>query len=635
MVKLPEREGTSEEFKIEWMALLEWLFLFSGIGLITIAETYQAYVLVGLAIVGVAFIIRSVRCAHLVSRTGLEIPWILFIGSAGMATFISFQPQLAFLQFVRILAAAALFYAVCDAPSYIRSRLSIGFVVAVTFLAVYWPLQHNFSLEPAKFQSINQFGLWMNAHLPKLDLSDLTGPTIHPNVAAGTLLLGVPFAFHLVWQNLHERRLLGSLISEIALFLILGGLMMTTSRGAWLALATTVALTSIAWIQTRWFVESRTKIAFWSVAGVVVVTVVATLLLTGRLTQLLGQIPDVNGSLHSRPQLWSQGLSLVRDYNFTGSGLMTTLMVYSVYALLVDYPFIAHIHNAFLEVWFEQGILGIIALVWASLLILRWVWDALGKQQGNSWGWVGVAGLVTVAIQGIFDVVFYVERTLPLMGFVGAYAWLLHSPNNRTSNKSFVSLNKWLIAVGVVAILVGGIFFHRQVISSWHANVGAFTQSYLELSHFNAMAKDGPRLDQVRQSLDLSTAEDAFHKALDWNKKNGTARQRLAGIAMSRGEYSTALELMEAAWDQGHDDRVTLMLYGDALVAMGQPEQAAAVLLYLPEAINRLLGQAGYRYLSADDYQRAADAYTTVLILEPDNTTAAQGLERTKKALAP
>ena len=89
--------------------------------------------------------------------------------------------------------------------------------------------------------------------------------------------------------------------------------------------------------------------------------------------EVLGTVP-VGGSAFSRATLWRDGLDLVRDYPFTGSGLRSTMMVYSTYGMLIHVGFISHMHNLLLQIAVEQGVIaslafvGLLAVAAASIL---------------------------------------------------------------------------------------------------------------------------------------------------------------------------------------------------------------------------------------------------------------------------
>jgi len=98
---------------------------------------------------------------------------------------------------------------------------------------------------------------------------------------------------------------------------------------------------------------------------------------------LLGGIP-ASQSVVSRSELLRQGLGLVRDYIFTGSGLGVFPMVLSTYALMMNVLFLTHAHNLFLQIWIEQGLLGFVALMWLVVGFYHW----LGAKERCSAVWL-------------------------------------------------------------------------------------------------------------------------------------------------------------------------------------------------------------------------------------------------------
>ena len=165
------------------------------------------------------------------------------------------------------------------------------------------------------------------------------------------------------------------------------------------------------------------------------------------------------------------------------------------------------------------------------------------------------------------------------------------------------------------------------MLAAWYANLGVIEQTRLELSSYDPANFGDLTLDEVRQQLDLNQAIAYFDQSLRWGPANRTASQRLAEIFLSRGEYAQALSLMQAAWDTGHRDEITRMLMGDALVAQGDLQAGAEIVRGLPHATGRLNTQAWYRYYRQADYARATNAYQAVLVLDPDNSHALNGLQ--------
>ena len=191
-------------------------------------------------------------------------------------------------------------------------------------------------------------------------------------------------------------------------------------------------------------------------------------------------------------------------------------------------------------------------------------------------------------------------------------------------------------AIGVLSLLfVLGIAFWKPLLAQGYASLGAMQQARVELARYEFGKTPGFIVDSVRQEADLSSSITLFQRAIALDAGNATARQRLAGIDLSRGEYEAALEHIEAAWEAGHRDPATRMLRGDALVALGRVEEAAESIAGLTWAPVRLRGQAWDRYWISDDFMRAAYAWRTVAFVQPENAEYAllQAQEAEKRAV--
>ena len=615
--------------------LSEWLLLVSALALFTITETYQPYVTVGLALLAVFYAERGLRGKLIAVRTGLEIPLLLFVLSAGLSTWLSYNQGPALLQFARLLAAVGVFLILVESRPPVPEAAAFVFLTAAAGLALYWPLKNDFSISPGKLAWITATGLRINALLPSPP-----GPAIHNNVAAGVLLVSIPFGAALIWQFWRERRQALSALAGLLSGVVLFGLLMTSSRGAWIGLASMAAVAGLAAIQRRWFVERNARRGFWIVVGVLALLAFGGLLTSVNLDRLLGALPAPDGAANeppvSRLSLWREGMGIIQDYPFTGSGLQSYWMVHAVYGLLINVPFIAHAHNSFLQVWIEQGLPGALALIWMTAIVAGWAWRGFNRLDVPLLGWAGLAALFAAAVHGIVDVVFYVERTLPVLGFLLGFAAL---SGGQQASKRFPKLRSSQIAgVGaafLLLILFAGLLLWRPLAAAWHANLGALHQTRLELSRYDPQNFDNPTLDKIRMSTDLSAAQAEFNQALAYQPGSPAAVHRLAMISLSRGEYDQALLGMESAWHDGKRDRTSRLLYGDALVAAGNPRQAAEIVAGLSWAKSRLLFQAWYRYWLNQDYRRAADAWKAVIWLDPTDQEAAKWLIAAQKKLNP
>jgi len=564
---------------------------------------------------------RLLKFQRAAAANGLERPLMLFIVSAGVSVWLAYDRIPALISFGRILFAAGLFFLIVNLPRWLQTYSAWIFLCLIAAFSAFWALRNNYAASPDEFDWVTSIGVRLNAAFP---LS--VGPALHPNVAAGTMLAGLPFGLVLGWGAYKQARTGLVILASAASALILAGLLLADSRGAWVGLGATVLLAGLAAVQRRWFADRRAQRRFWGAALALALLLAAALVWSGLLDTLVGQIPDPGGLMRTRTALWREGLGLARDYFFTGAGLAAFSLNHAAYAILTHVPYTATSHNAFLEVWIEQGILGAAVLLWGLIVTLGWAWQALSRRAVPRLAWAGLAALWAAGVHGVVEVAFYGQPTLPVIGMLLGFAALAAPDPVRRPIKPPPASRRAALLIGA-AVLVGVVLvFNRQIRAGWYANLGALEQSWIELSQFDPGNFDHPALEEIRARSDLTRAQSLFQKALSIQPDNLTALQRLSLIALAQGEYPAALAWMETAWNAGWRDITTRLIYGDALAAAGQPELAASVLQGISWAASRLAGQGWARYWNQGDGARAVYAWQAALVLDPQNREAAAWL---------
>ena len=198
-----------------WMSL-EWALLLLALAAFSLTEVYSPYVTVGLLSLLASFIIRAARTHTLLPRTGLEIPWALGIASAAVAVWIAYNQPVALLQFYRLLAAFVIYEALATSQENFLRWPAAAFLAGAAALAIYWPAHNDFAATPGKLAIITRLGAYLN-HL----LSAIPGPEIHSNVAAGALLVALPFGAALTWDARGKRQRLFAWLAALLTFIIL------------------------------------------------------------------------------------------------------------------------------------------------------------------------------------------------------------------------------------------------------------------------------------------------------------------------------------------------------------------------------------------------------------------------------
>lgn len=200
-----------------------------------------------------------------------------------------------------------------------------------------------------------------------------------------------------LWTNgsRHPLHLIGAGVGYV---LILAGLVVANSTGAWLGLGVaTLALV----VRTLWTNRRMTAIL---VGGSVLVVAAAIVLLNFTRLEKLWQE-------NVRPPIWKGVLTMVTKSHFTGTGLGTFTYEYAKYrppeyfarpqaTNLTD-----HAHNEFLEIAAESGIAGLGVMLWLLGIVFVRGWRGSSESGVNQWiaraAW---AAVIVLVVHNQFDI---------------------------------------------------------------------------------------------------------------------------------------------------------------------------------------------------------------------------------------
>lgn len=194
-----------------------------------------------------------------------------------------------------------------------------------------------------------------------------TGETINPNVLGGILAILLPpvLALALRWERRRKRWLhyTSAGVCTLLASLMLATLILTQSRGAYLAATAGVAVVLIA----RWS---------WSVLVLAVAGCAAAVTLAVNGGQLFLEAVGTSDSITSlsgRWEVWERALFALRDFPLTGIGLGAfDLVIPQLYPYVenagADIP---HAHNLWLQVGVDLGLPGLLLYTWVLFLAIR------------------------------------------------------------------------------------------------------------------------------------------------------------------------------------------------------------------------------------------------------------------------
>jgi putative inorganic carbon (hco3(-)) transporter len=546
-------------------------------------------------------------------RTWLDLPLGLFLLSALVGMAVSYDISQSLPLLTALLIGGVLYYASFGVVSLERgSVLLAGLLMGCgVLLAGYFVTQYGHIAYPIKNQRIHDWGETLAHLFPRVGTWQP-----HPNYVAAFLegLLPVGIAASMASSRWVSKLLWGAGSALVGLALV-----MTVSRGAWVALAFVFVLGGAALSRVlRWLLFGLIAATALFCAGYLVVVDGASL-------QSIPFVGSALAGLALRPDrwtVWTGSIYLLQDMPYTGIGLGKTFpMVYSRYVLLIPYVFLTYSHSLVLEIWLQQGILGLLGFLWLCFALYRLVWR-VGRAGHPArplfhGAWLGVT---VILVHGLFDAGQYAApwTFLPFFSLLGlsvatagSSRGLEPSTARRSAPRLFI-----LSVVGIAAALA--LVFWRPFVGAIYANRGALRQARVELSSDLPADRSDGLLVQARANYERAAAV--------WPGSR-TARQRLGILDMSVGHYDDAVAHLEAALRNDPHNTTTHRALGLAYMWVGRLENAEPLLAAVPNVVQELNTWGWWRQ-SQGERELAQRAYRMSLRLQPDQAGVEQALAR-------
>jgi len=558
------------------------------------------------------WLLRFASSKRLTRRTPFDLPLLLFLLTAALGVWSAYNRDAAWSKFWLIMGAVLLFYAFANArttPATLQAGVLSAFAVG---LSLYFLATNDWTTGQTELGSMARLGQSLQKLLPAVP-----GPRLNPNEIGGLLAMMLPFVAWSAlkpWQQVWDPAIfqrgatwLVALLRWAALALVLFGLLMTASRGALLACGVTGLLASLWWV-ARWQKQGGTGRQRWIVPCLLAAGLAAWIGI-GLLWLIAEQIPLAQlidpSTLLNRLEFQRNSLILVKDYPLIGAGLNGFEMLYSTYVLLLHVGYISHGHNLFLSVAIDQGVPGLLALVWMWGLFALVFWHSVARPQPGatqpalpaSLAGLAAMSLLILLLHGTVDTALYGRGVLFL--FV-PMAFIVQA------ERQGKGVAKQRPALGLVAIglpLGLALLWPGRTLSLVHSNLGSVYQSQAELGMYSW--PEWPLQDEVRRQVDLGKPVSEFEKALSLNPGNATANRRLGMIELSLGQYEEALVHLETAYAAEPNVVTTRQLLGEALIVNGRVEEGQALWADVNTEQGQLLARIfWYEYIG--DAERAA-----------------------------
>ena len=489
-------------------------------------------------------------------RTRFDLPLLLFGATAVFGAWLAYDPTAGWSKLWVIIGGLALYDSLARGPEEVRiagrtvSPQRLLFALLPAVIALYFLLTTDWSRWMGKLPWLDPIMAWLAAWQPALP-----GHRLHPNVAGGLIAVLIP---------LQVAAVRGWRVAWPLVGLAAAGLLLTGSRGAWLALG----LAAATWAAWQGWIRRWPRFVRWAGAALLVVLGCATV----AIVLALGPTLFPGG----RPDLWRNSIDLALDTPFTGLGLAGFQMAYSSYVLLLHVGHTVHSHNLLLDLWLEQGVVGLGAFVWLVVSGVRG--QGAGRPQGG--GQAGAAALMALAVilgHGLVDDAFYGSRAVLLLFVPFA---LLARAEGELGREEPGSRGAWIAASALAMTVLLALL--PQTRAAFQANLGAVTQTRAELGAYewprwpiqDALRRQAPGSPSP---VDLAPAIARYEAALALDPANVTADRRLGQIELSRGEDAAARRHLAAAYAAAPDQRATRQLLGESYAIAGDAARAIAL----------------------------------------------------------
>jgi len=547
----------------------------------------------------------------------LDLPMLLLLLSAFGGLLVSYDPRLSGTMSLTFAVGVGLYYLLAGVHFSERAirLLATALVLAGVAVALYFVTQYGYLGYPDKVGWAAWVGRAISRWSPRLG-----SYAPHPNSVATFLegllpmILGLAVSARRRWL----RAVYGLMAGLVGL-----ALLVSASRGAWLALT----LTALLWAACR-LRPAGVYLALLLAAALVVagMGVVAGLdLPTPGAVRAVGRLL---ASLFARPdrvEVYRNSLYLIRDFPFTGIGLGDTFaMVYARYALLIRVPFLRYAHNLFLETWLRQGLLGIVAFLWLVVAFSSSLGRVLVRSVGRGTAlFQGIfLGVVSTLFHGLTDARQYAEgwTFFPFFALLGLAVaegrrWATDGPGEARPVAGRWVRKAWP-AAGAGVLLVGLALAGRSLVAMAWANAGGVAQARSELNE---------RLSDAERDEFLRRARGLYQRALAWDGRNPTARQGLGLLALDAGRYDEAVTHLGLAYEAMPGRPAVRKALGLACMWEGDLDRAEPLLAGLPGIVEEL-NVWGWWRTTRGEAELAARAYRMSLRLQPGQASVEKAL---------
>ncbi len=558
--------------------------------LLSIIYPDQALLFVGLG--SIPFLLRLPGQVTGPRLRGLDFLVAVFLFTGALGIWAAYDRGQAVLKAAQLLLAVLLLYAVLRQPDENQNFILSALGLLGAGLTIGYILWNDPTAQTADFEGISRVREWIGALNLRSDLISLD-----PNVLAGALIFLLPILVGAGFSRKRQSYPIAALCYFILSVLLLLGLILTSSRAAWISLLLAPLVGMGAYIILRsWRHGPRSRrLLVSAVIGLTLLLLVVGSHAGTFIARNLKLLPGAP-TLGERGRLIKDSLDLISDFAFTGGGLSSFSGLYSRYIRVIPFHYFRHSHNLYLDLALEQGIFGLIAALGLFLYTLKVCIRSFANSRAQRGtidylAWGSFIGFIAVLLHGFGDDPLYGASGTPLFLLPPALALYFSGiKNNVQAGHQFgtsgpggllqvtsATSRKRSILVFLIILTV--------VASSWRllaaglaANVAAVRLAQAELAGW-----DGDGWTEIHDQQVEDEILDGLRVVLRLDPTQVTALYRIGHIALSRMDFDQALIYLNDAHNLNPSHRGISKQLGYALLWGGEIEQGIAYLQGFPE----------------------------------------------------
>ena len=569
-----------------------------------------------------------------IAPSPLNFPVLVFITICTFSLFWSNSPMVSLLELPLFLVGPILYFIVVNniRDEYQINRLLIALLIISSLLGIYGIFQYNgidFPFWKANVGRNQVFGLFGNV-----------------NYFAEYMIVPLPLAISLFLACRNRRHKILLLVGILAMG---GSLVLTFTRGSYLAIGISSIFIFLLYLvsQGKGFIKEHKKIFILVLALIILITFLFALpnplnkpgTVISKIKSRISVAQFTQGSsLKRRIAIWKFTTLMIKDHPIFGSGLGTFKYNSLNYQAkffeqgenrsLYPYGIADKVHNEYLQLGAELGILGLGIFFWIIIIYFSYGIKLLKRtkdryKQGILIGLMG--GIMAVLVDAIFGFPLHLPATLVLFWlFIGLIVSVEYSEQETKieevkkaglkakSNKTERNIYRFKPLLYLVIILLS-LFFCVMVIRPFVSQI---------YEYYGV---------QYAKKADYDTASKNFQEALKWNPYFGMMYYNLGQIISQKGIYGLAIENFEKAEKYiDHPDLPQKLAY--LYLKKNQQDKAIAKLKQAisyqknEKSMVPLYTDLGNNYIRLARYNPAEIAFKNALKIDPDFVNAHYGL---------